>query len=547
MAWQTHTIQNQIDELTNHNLYAGDVALQAAVQRHGGQQEVALHALGAELGSLENYGLAEQANRHQPQFQGFDARGRRIDLVEFHPAWHHWEDLARQQGLHSSPFAQGHPGRWVEWAARFYMHAQLEPGSLCPISMTLGAIPLLQREPALWAEYGAKILSTAYDERDLPSAHKRSLSVGMGMTEKQGGSDVRSNQTQALPVGPGGRGGEYELRGHKWFFSAPMCDAHLVVAQTPVDGLACFFVPRWRPDGRKNSVQIQRLKAKVGNRSNASSEVEFNDAYGVMMGEPGRGIPTIIEMATYTRLTCSLSSAGLMRQALVQALAYARQRRAFGRTLAEQPLMQGVLVDLVLEAEAALTLSMQLAAAFESEQPWARSWRRLMTPAAKFWLCKRAVELTGEAMEVFGGNGYVDDSVVARLFREAPVNSIWEGSGNVMCLDVVRAIARDPQSAFELLDQFDLAATGQARLVAEVAALRQMLLGPVDRLEAQGRLFTGRLVVLSQACLLRQQAPSCVFEGFMATRYDPNWGRVVGLLDASLLDVGSLLERGLPA
>ena len=209
--------------------------------------------------------------------------------------------------------------------------------------------------------------------------------------------------------------------------------------------------------------------------------------------------------------------------------------------------MQGVLVDLVLEAEAALTLSMQLAAAFESEQPWARSWRRLMTPAAKFWLCKRAVELTGEAMEVFGGNGYVDDSVVARLFREAPVNSIWEGSGNVMCLDVVRAIARDPQSAFELLDQFDLAATGQARLVAEVAALRQMLLGPVDRLEAQGRLFTGRLVVLSQACLLRQQAPSCVFEGFMATRYDPNWGRVVGLLDASLLDVGSLLERGLPA
>lgn len=412
--------------------------------------------------------------------------------------------------------------------------------------MTLGCIPLLQREPALWTQLGDKLLSPLHEPQDQPVAAKQSAWIGMGMTEKQGGSDVRSNETVAMPTGLGGRGGEYLLRGHKWFFSAPMCDAHLVVARTPEDGLACFYVPRWRPDGSKNTVQVQRLKSKVGNKSNSSSEVEFNDAWGLLMGEPGRGIPTIIEMATYTRLTCAIGSAGFMRQALVQGVAYTRQRHAFGRALADQPLMQGVLADMTLESEAAMTLAMRLAHAYESDDPRQHPWRRIMTPAAKFWICKRAVELTGEAMEVFGGNGYVDDGILARLFKEAPVNSIWEGSGNVMCLDVMRAIAREPQAAFDLLDQLGEVACTDAPLRAELDALRQLLQGPAAPLEGLGRGFTSRLVVLAQACLLRQHAPDFVADGFIATRYDPHWGGIIGAVNPALLNIPGLLQRALP-
>ena len=547
MPWQTHDIRNQFDELTGYNLYATDAALQAAVQRHGGQREDVLVRHGADLGTASSYALADQANRHLPELRGFDARGRRVDFVEFHPSWHHWLGMARQHGLHSAPFVDSHRGRWAEWAARFYMHSQIESGSQCPTAMTLGCIPLLQREPALWAQLGDKLLSPQHEPDDRPLAQKTSAWIGMGMTEKQGGSDVRSNETLATPVGAGGRGGEYLLRGHKWFFSAPMCDAHLVVARTPEDGLACFYVPRWRPDGSKNTVQVQRLKSKVGNKSNSSSEVEFNDAWGLLMGEPGRGIPTIIEMATYTRLTCSVSSAGFMRQALVQGLAYTRQRHAFGRALADQPLMQGVLADMALESEAALALSMRLAQAYERDDPREHAWRRIMTPAAKFWVCKRAVELTGEAMEVFGGNGYVDDGIIARLFKEAPVNSIWEGSGNVMCLDVMRAIAREPQAAFDLLDQWADVASAEAPLRTELEALRGILQGPAHSLEGLGRSFTSRLAVLAQACLLREHAPDCVADGFIATRYDPHWGRVTGMVNPALLDIPRLLQRALPA
>lgn len=549
MNWSTHEIRNQFDELSDYNLYASDPALQEAVRCHGGTGDAALQAHGAVLGTTENYTLAEQANRHGPELKSFDARGRRIDVVEFHPAWHHWLSLARAHGLHAAPFADTRPGRWVDWAAHFYLHAQVEAGSLCPTAMTLGSIPLLQREPALWEPLGERLLSPEHDPADQPASTKRAVWVGMGMTEKQGGSDVRSNQTTATPLGAGGRGGEYRLRGHKWFFSAPMCDAHLVVARTPADGLACFHVPRWLPDGRHNPVQVQRLKHKVGNRSNSSSEVEFQDAWGVMIGEPGRGIPTIIEMAATTRLTCVISSAGFIRQALVQALAYTRQRHAFGRALAEQPLMRAVLADMALESEAALALAMRLAQAFEDEDDATQqSWRRIMTPAAKFWVCKRAVELTGEAMEVFGGNGYVDDGIMARLYREAPVNSIWEGSGNVMCLDVMRAIARTPQAAFDLLDEFAEDARHDEPLRAEVGALRLMLQHPVGGLdEGLGRRLAARLVVLAQACLLRRHAPAFVADGFIATRYDPQWGRVTGTLDPGSVDVTRLLARALPA
>ncbi len=335
--------------------------------------------------------------------------------------------------------------------------------------MTQASIPVLQKEPALWAQLKDKLYSDAHDPRDAPIGAKQSIMIGMGMTEKQGGSDVRANTTLAVPVGAGGRGGEHLLRGHKWFFSAPMCDAHLVVARTEAGGPSCFYVPRWRPDGTKNAVRIQRLKNKVGNRSNSSSEIELDDAWGVMLGEEGRGIPTIIEMATYTRLNCVLGSAAILRQGLVQAIAYTRQRHAFGRALAEQPLMRAVLADLALESEAALALAMRLAQAFERGEP---AWTRIVAPAAKFWVCKRAVEAAGEVMEIFGGNGYVDDGPIARLFREAPVNSIWEGSGNVMCLDVMRAISREPDAAHALIDELHALGGRDARIRAELDALR---------------------------------------------------------------------------
>ena len=549
MTWQTHEITNQFDELTDYNLFATDAPLRDALQRAGATTYMErLDRYGGQLGSAQTYELAEQANRFTPELKTFDGRGRRVDQVQFHPSWHTLMAMYRQQGLISLPFKDQGVGRWSAWAAGFYLHAQVEAGTMCPATMTQAGIPVLQKEPALWASLKDQLYSDAYDARDLPLADKASIWIGMGMTEKQGGSDVRSNTTVATAVGQGGRGADYVLRGHKWFFSAPMCDAHLVVAQTQGGGPSCFFVPRWRPDGSKNPVQVQRLKGKVGNRSNSSSEVEFQDAHGILMGEEGRGIPTIIEMATYTRLNCIVGSAAMIRQGLVQALAYTRQRQAFGRVLVEQPLMRAVLADLALENEAAVVLMMRLAQAFErSDQPSERAWTRVMTPAAKFWVCKRAVELTGEMMEVFGGNGYVDDGVMARLYREAPVNSIWEGSGNVMCLDVMRAVAREPQAALALLEELSVIGGGDPRVRAELQALQSMLAAPADQLEALGRRFAERLVLVAQASLLLQNAPTAVAEGFLATRLDPRWGRVVGSVDTRALDVGALLARAYPA
>lgn len=556
--WRTHAVSNQFDELTGYDLYATDVPLQQAVARAGAQAWAPmLQRYGAELGRSDTFELAAQANRHTPEFRPFDGRGRRIDQVACHPSWHALMALYRRQGLISLPFKDAQPGRWTAWAAGFYLHGQVEDGTLCPATMTQAAIPLLQREPALGAQLGDKLLADVDDARDLPIAHKRSIWIGMGMTEKQGGSDVRANTTTATPLGAGGRGGTYLIRGHKWFFSAPMSDAHLVVARTAGGGPSCFFVPRWRADGRKNPIHIQRLKDKVGNRSNTSSEVEFHDAEGILMGEEGRGIRTIIEMAGYTRLNCVVGSAGYLRQAIVQALAYTRQRQAFGRVLVQQPLMRAVLADLALESEAALAMAMHLAAAYEGDEagdqagdqardPLARAWRRVMTPAAKFWICKRAVELTGEAMEVFGGNGYVEDGLMGRLFRNAPVNSIWEGSGNVMCLDVLRAISREPEAAGLLLQDLLEGAAGEPRLQAALRSLQQMLAEPA-LLEARGRRFVQGLVLLAQAVLLRRQAPAAVAEAFIATRFDPGWGGVAGTLDVSGLDVEALLQRALPA
>ena len=546
MGWRTHEVFNQVDEQVDYDLFSTDPALVAAVERSGaGWAAMDLADYGAVLGRAETWRLACEANRWTPELDRYDARGRRIDRVSFHPSWHVLMRLLRSHSLVSLPWRDERPGRWAAWAAGCYLHGQVEAGTMCPTTMTQAAIPLLQREPALWSALGDKLLSDDYDPRDVPIPEKASIWIGMGMTEKQGGSDVRANATSAEPISPGHR--EHRLRGHKWFFSVPTSDGHLVTAKTPDGQPSCFFVPRFRPDGGRNAIRIERLKDKVGNRSNASSEVEFDDAWGVLMGEEGRGVATIIEMAGYTRLNCVIGSASLLRQGLVQALSYARQRLAFSRLLADQPLMQAVLCDLALESEAAIALTFRLCEAFEQpDDPLQRAWKRIMIPAAKLWVCKRAVEACGEAMEALGGNGYVEPGVMARLYREAPVNSIWEGSGNVMALDVIRAVRREPDAAQALIEDIASDLSGEPRALAELDALRDALSAPPETVEALSRGIAQRLVLLAQAALLRRHAPAFVANAFLASRFAPAWGRIVGELDVRGMEVEALLQRAFP-
>ncbi|UBM09336.1 acyl-CoA dehydrogenase family protein [Cupriavidus metallidurans] len=532
MEWSTHEVTNVVTELQDYNVYTTDLPLQEAVRRAGaGAHEAELTAYGARLGSAETIRMAEEANHFKPELHTFDRQGRRIDRVEFHPSWHGVMRMAREQNLVAQPFADPRPGAWAAYAAGFSMHGQIEAGSQCPNSMTFACIPVLQREPELFAALAPKLYSRTYDARDIPLEQKDSILVGMGMTEKQGGSDVRANTTRAEPLRGEGRGGEYLITGHKWFFSAPMCDAHLVVARTE-SGPACFYVPRYRPDGTKNAVQIQRLKDKVGNRSNSSSEVEFRGAWGRMIGEEGRGIPTIIEMATFTRLNCVMGSTGLIRQCLVQALHHTRHRSAFGKTLIDQPLMRNVLADMALESEAATLMMMRLTEAFAlaDEDPLQRAYKRIVTPAAKFWLAKRSVELSGEAMEVFGGNGYMDEGPMGRLYRETPVISIWEGSGNVMALDMMRAISREPQAMQALLEDLAPFCRQDARLSDAVTALVAGLRTQGEATEWLARRHAQLLVLLVQARLLGEHAPAAVADAFIASRFDAQWGRVFGML-----------------
>jgi putative acyl-CoA dehydrogenase len=523
---------NLVDDWVGHNLLATDPALLAALREAAPQAVEPLSRYGAELGSAETAQLARDANRHGPQLRQLDARGRRVDLVDFHPAWHQLLAMYRRQGLVADVFATATPGRWAQFAAGCYLHGQVEAGSLCPATMTQAAIPVLAKQPELFAPLRSQFFSREHDPRDRPLAEKPSIWVGMGMTEKQGGSDLRRVQTTATEQADG----SYAITGHKWFFSAPTSDAHLVLARIDA-GPTCFWLPRYTPDGARNAVQVMRLKDKLGNRSNASSEVEFHGAWARRLGDEGRGIPTLIEMAGYTRLNCVIGSAALLRAGLVQALHNARERHAFGRRLAEQPLMQTVLADLALESEAAMRLMLRLARGFEGNEP---AWQRLMTPAAKLWVCKRAVECSGEAMELLGGNGYVEDGVLARLYREAPVNSIWEGSGNVMALDVLRAVAREPDVALALLDEF--AGSPDAPVRAEAQALRRLLTGDPAALEAQARRVAQGLVLCAQALLMREQSSTVAADAFMATRFGGD-GHLVGsravpeaarILDAAL-------------
>jgi putative acyl-CoA dehydrogenase len=529
---------NQPPSLESYDLFSSDAVLREAVAREGAAAaEEGLSSLGRALGEPEIIAQGFAANRNPPQLKTFDRFGHRLDEVEFHPAWHDLLHVACSYGLHSLPWASPQRGAHVARAAGTYMLTQIESGVYCPIAMTYASVPTLRQNPEIAAGWLPVIYKNRYDPRFIPIQQKTGALIGMGMTENQGGSDLRANVTRAEPAGDG----SFRLHGHKWFMSAPMCDGFLILAQAP-KGLSCFFMPRWTPDGERNAVHINRLKDKLGNKSNASSEVEFHGAYAQMVGEEGRGIPTIIEMAGYTRLDCCIGSSGLMRQAVAQAAHHARYRSAFQKKLIDQPLMTNVLADMAVECEAATVLTMRLARAYDEDGEMAQVIRRVVTPSAKFWICKRTPYLTYEAMEVLGGAGYIEESIMPRLYREAPVNSIWEGSGNVMCLDVLRAVARTP-NASEILSN-EITSAGDKRVNSFAAKLQRQLGAVPD--ESQARALVRDLVLALQGALLVKHAPAAVADAFCASRLDGEAGGAFGTLPSGV-DMRAIAERALPA
>ncbi|HEX4112305.1 MAG TPA: isovaleryl-CoA dehydrogenase [Stellaceae bacterium] len=539
----THRVKNQPPPLQDYNLYRADTALQDAVTRGGGAwAHDDLADFGETLGRAETIEWGRLANRNPPILHGYDRYGATLDTVEFHPAWHEMMALGVGAGVHAAPWAEPKPGAHVARAAKVILLVQAEAGVQCPITMTYGVVPALRRQPDIAAEWLPRIYSRRYDRRFLPEAQKTGALMGMGLTEKQGGSDLRANETRATPLGNGGPGQPYRLVGHKWFMSAPMCDAFLVLAQTQA-GPSCFFLPRFTPDGEQNALRLRRLKDKLGNRSNASAEVEFENALGWLVGEEGRGIPTLIEMATYTRLDCALGSTGLMRQAVAQAIHHAGHRAAFGKNLVDQPAMTILLADLALEAEAAMQLALRLARAFDREDDAGENaFRRLMTPAAKFFVCKRAIALAGEAMEVLGGNGYVEESIMPRLYREMPVNSIWEGSGNIMALDVLRALQRTPDAVDALRAELAPARGADRRFDRFVGQLDALLAARPD--DTQARRLTEMLVLAVQGALLLQHSTPAVADAFCAGRCE-GWSGAFGTLPAGI-DGAAIVARAAP-
>lgn len=517
---------NQPPLFADVNLFTSDLALCDTVQREGGGRAAkALTAFGQICGSADSLELGRIANENPPRLKTHDARGNRLDIVEFHPAYHSLMEISCGEGLHSSvwthavtPGATPKAGAHVVRAAGSYMAAQMESGHGCPITMTNASVPTLLLQPDIAEEWLPKLLPKAYDRRFLSFPEKTAVTIGMAMTEKQGGTDVRANTTRARPAsGPGGPGTEYILDGHKWFMSAPMSDAFLVLAQAE-KGLSCFLVPRILPDGRVNGLNFQRLKDKLGNRSNASSEVEFHGAHAWLIGEEGRGVPAIIEMVTYTRLDCAVSSAALMRRAVAQAIHSTEHRSVFGAKLASQPLMAEVLADLAVEVEAATALAFRLARSFDrATDTRAAAWRRLMTPVTKYWVCKIAPAVVYEAMECLGGNGYIEDHGLARLYREVPVNAIWEGSGNVMALDVLRVLQRDGDVVEVVMEELKQAAGDDPHLKAAHARLESILQEP-RLLDVRARALVEGLAVLAAGTILRAHAPQAVADAFIATR-----------------------------
>jgi putative acyl-CoA dehydrogenase len=540
----THEVTNQAPPLVGYDVAARDVALLEGVRREGaGWDEPALRALGTLAGSEEAIAWGFEANRNEPELRTHDRFGNRIDEVAFHPSWHRLMEVAVSHGLHGEPWREPRPGAHVARAAKFLVWSQVESGHGCPISMTYASIPVLRRRPDLAALFEPVLTSTTYEPVLKPLREKRGALCGMAMTEKQGGSDVRANTTRAEPFD----GDTYALTGHKWFCSAPMSDAFLVLAQAPA-GLTCFLLPRVLPDGTRNALRIQRLKDKLGNRSNASSEIELDQALALRVGDEGRGVATIIEMVNHTRLDCVGGTAALMRQAFAQAAHHARHRRAFGALLVDQPLMRNVLADLALESEAATTLLLRLARAVDDGGRDTReaAFARLGIALGKYWVCKRGPVLTGEAMECLGGNGYVEESIMPRLYREAPVNSIWEGSGNVNALDLLRALAKQPASLEAYFAEIALAHGADARLDRAAAGLREAFGADRADLEAGARRMVERMALTLQASLLVRHAPAAVADAFCASRLGGEGGFAFGTLPAAA-DTRAIVDRAWPA
>jgi putative acyl-CoA dehydrogenase len=541
----THEVFNQPEPLVDCNLFETNRALQDALRFNAPQLDPApLRELGALAGSATMQAHARLANVHTPELRTHDRFGHRIDEVEFHPSYHALMAAAVQAGLHGAPWAGGSHAHLLR-AAGFMLFTELEPSILCPISMTYAVTPALRANPAIYRDWAPKLTSRSYDPRLVPFTRKAGVTMGMGMTEKQGGSDVRSNTSRADADGSDGWGQRFRVTGHKWFFSAPMCDAFLVLARTGA-GLSCLFLPRVLPDGSRNAIRIQRLKDKLGNKANASSEVEFDGAIAWLVGEEGRGVPKILEMGTMTRLDCALGTSGLMRQALSLALDHTRQREAFGKRLIEQPLMRNVLADLALESEAATALALRLARGYDRrDDAHEQAIARLLTPISKFWICKRGSHFAQEAMECLGGNGYVEEhgeGVMARIYREMPVNSIWEGAGNIMALDLLRAL-RSTDAAAALAHELAAARGAHPALdrLAEALPLRSEQMAT----EVEARRLAQDVALAVQAALLAQTAPAAVFDAFCASRLGGDRGGAFGTLSART-DFDAILARALP-
>ncbi|MFG2172626.1 acyl-CoA dehydrogenase family protein [Streptomyces niveus] len=543
MTATTHTVTNQVPPLVGYDVFSGDRALAEGLERHAAPEvldeaRAELSALGLAAGSARVQEWGTRANENPPKLRTHDRYGHRIDEVEFHPAWHQLLDGAVSAGLTD---AWGRPDGHLRRAAGFFVWTQAEAGNGCPLSMTHAAVPALRTDPALAAEWEPRLTSHRYEPGLRPAAEKAGVLFGMGMTEKQGGSDVRANTTVATPLDADG---EYLLTGHKWFCSAPMCDGFLVLAQAPA-GLTCFLVPRVLPDGTRNVFLIQRLKDKLGNRSNASAEVEFDGTWARRVGEEGRGVRTIIEMVAATRVDCVVGSAALMRQSVAQAVHHAAHRRAFGGELIDKPLMRNVLADLALESEAATTLALRLAAAQDAVQSTGSAaegaFLRLAVPTAKYWVTKRCTPVAGEALECLGGNGYVEESGMPRLLRESPLNSIWEGSGNVQALDVLRALQREPEALNAFLQEVGEARGADHRLDGAIKDLLTEL-ADLDGIEARARRLVERMALVLQGSLLVRWAPSAVADAFCASRLGGDWGTAFGTLPHTL-DLESVVTR----
>lgn len=542
---RTHEVINQPPPLEGYNSFDTDPVLPAALAREGAAwASEDCHRLATILaGEPQQWGV--WANAYPPVLRNFDRYGNRIDEVEYHPAYHELMRLAVGEELHALPWRTPRSGAHVARAAKFYLQSQVEAGHGCPISMTYSIVPALRHQPELAAWWEPRVLSPEYDPRSLPAEEKRGLICGMAMTEKQGGSDVRANTTRAEPLDQPGPGAAYWLTGHKWFCSAPMSDLFLMLAYTE-KGLSCFLVPRWRPDGKRNAILIQRLKDKLGNKSNASSEIELDRAWGRMVGEEGRGVRTIIEMVNHTRLDCVIGAAAALRQSLVQAIHHTRHRSAFGKRLVEQPLMQNVLADLCLEWEAATWAMLRLARAYDEVErdENERNFARLATAVVKYWVCKRTPPFVAEALECLGGAGYVEESILPRIYREAPLNGIWEGSGNVICLDVLRAMRREPESVSAFFAELDRA-SGEPLLDRMTKTLREELTDLTD-IEYRARGLVERMALALQASLLVRNSEPRVAEAFCVSRLGDQHGLAFGTLPPGL-PAPALIERCFPA